>query len=135
MPICTVIIVNWNSWDYLFPCIEAVNQQTFQDFQLIVVDNGSSDQTSASLLEKYPRVTFIQNYENVGFAAANNQAIQLAKECEWIVLLNPDTLPKGTWLENLHKAAVAYPDYSFSGVVLLWLIPRTNLMVRGMCIT
>lgn len=115
MPICTVIIVNWNSWDYLFPCIEAVNQQTFQDFQLIVVDNGSSDQTSASLLEKYPRVTFIQNYENVGFAAANNQAIQLAKECEWIVLLNPDTLPKGTWLENLHKAAVAYPDYSFFG--------------------
>ena len=115
MPICTVIIVNWNSWDYLFPCLEAVYQQTFQEFRLIVVDNASSDQAPGSLLDQYPRLTFVQNTENIGFAAANNQAVLLAGECEWIVLLNPDTLPEKYWLEHLLKARTAYPDFSFFG--------------------
>jgi len=115
MSFCAVIIVNWNSWDYLFPCLEAVYQQTLQDFDLIVVDNASSDQAPGSLLDEYPRLTFIQNGENLGFAAANNQAIRLAVDCEWIVLLNPDTLPRKTWLECLQKAATAYPDFSFFG--------------------
>jgi GT2 family glycosyltransferase len=116
---CTIIIINWNSWDYLFPCIEAVYQQTFQGFHLIVVDNASSDQAPASLLNQYPRLTFIQNHSNVGFAAANNQAIQIADDCQWIVLLNPDTIPSKTWLERLCKAPTVYPDFSFFGSRLI----------------
>lgn len=112
---CAIIIVNWNSWDYLFSCIEAVYKQTYQNFHLFVIDNASSDQTSAFLLNHYPRLTFIQNSTNVGFAAANNQAILLADGYKWIVLLNPDTLPKSTWLESLCKAANCYPEFSFFG--------------------
>ncbi len=119
MSATTIIIVNWNSWDYLFPCLDAISQQTFQDFDLLVVDNNSSDQTPATLLQKYPRLTFIQNSTNKGFAAANNQAIQSLKECEWVVLLNPDTLPEKNWLERLHKAAVSRPEFSFFGSCLI----------------
>lgn len=112
---CTIVIINWNSWDYLFPCIEAVKQQILQDYKIIVVDNVSFDQAPGSLLDEYPRLTFIQNVDNIGFAAANNQAIRLADDCEWIVLLNPDTLPEKNWLERLCKAFTVYPDFSFFG--------------------
>ncbi|MEA3467347.1 MAG: glycosyltransferase family 2 protein [Thermodesulfobacteriota bacterium] len=112
---CAIVIINWNSWDYLFPCLDKVGQQTDQDFRIIVVDNNSTYQPPASLLEKYPRLTLIRNEENLGFAAANNQAIQLAEDCEWIVLLNPDTLPDTDWLGNLCKAASEHPDFSFFG--------------------
>ncbi len=115
MSVCTVIIVNWNSWDYLFPCLDALYVQTFQDFQVVVVDNNSADQDPVSRLQQYPRLTFIRNANNIGFAAANNQAIQVAEDSDWVVLLNPDTLPAETWLENLCQAAVTFPNYSFFG--------------------
>ncbi len=116
---CTIIIVNWNSWEYLFPCLESLGRQTFQDFDIIVVDNNSTDQVPGEQLAAYPYVSYIQNKDNVGFAAANNQAIEIANNCEWIVLLNPDTLPAEKWLESLHNASLAHPEFSFFGSRLL----------------
>ncbi len=119
MPECAIIIINWNSWDYLFPCLDAVIRQSCQGFRIIVVDNASSDQTPAAHLKQYSRLTFIQNAENTGFAAANNQAIQLAEDCEWVVLLNPDTIPEEQWLEALLQAAAVYQNFSFFGSRLI----------------
>ena len=111
----TVVIINWNSWDYLFPCLDALSRQTLQEFRIVVVDNASSDQGPASRLRDYPQVTSIRNAENIGFAAANNQAIERAADSEWIVLLNPDTLPEKKWLESLCQAAADHPEFSFFG--------------------
>ena len=92
-----------------------IGRQTYQDFRIIIVDNDSSSPLPTALLEKFPRLTLIRNRENLGFATANNQAIHLAEDCEWIVLLNPDTLPDKKWLENLYKAASDHSDFSFFG--------------------
>lgn len=114
----SIVIVNWNSWDYLFSCLDALYQQTCQNFTVIVVDNDSSDQKAAARLKGYPRLLCIQNMENKGFAVANNQAIRQATS-EWIVLLNPDTIPNKDFLECLHKAALRYSGYSFFGCRLV----------------
>ena len=115
MPYCTIIVVNWNSWEYLFPCLDAVYEQSFQDFHVIVVDNASEDAAASERLKRYPRLTFVQNDTNVGFAAANNQAARMAGNCDWLVLLNPDTLPEKNWLQELCKASRDWPAFSFFG--------------------
>ncbi len=112
---CVVVIVNWNSWEYLYSCLESVSQQTFREFRVVVVDNNSETPGRQDLCVEFPFLTLITNDTNVGFAAANNAAIQAAADCEWVVLLNPDTLPRKDWLERLCNAAAVNPEFSFFG--------------------
>ena len=108
----TVIIVNWNSWDILSQCLDKLKNQTFQNFNVLVIDNASDHPVPKGLLGRYPNVKFVQNKFNVGFAAANNQAIELLTDSEWIGLLNPDAFPEPEWLEHLITAAGDNPSYS-----------------------
>jgi len=109
---CTVIIVNWNSWDILSCCLEKLQQQTFQSFKVLVIDNASDVPAPGGLISRYPNLTLIQNKSNVGFAAANNQAIKLLGDTEWVVFLNPDAFAEPDWLEQLIDAARKNPDYA-----------------------
>ena len=109
---CTVIIVNWNSWDILSCCLEKLQQQTFQNFNVLVIDNASDVPAPSELLSRYRNITLIQNQANLGFAAANNQAIKLLGDTEWVVLLNPDAFAEPDWLELLVDAARKTPDYA-----------------------
>jgi GT2 family glycosyltransferase len=99
----SVIIVNWNGLVLLQQCLEALSEQTFSDFETIVVDNGSNDGSVEWLRVHYPAVRLICNDENAGFAAGNNQAI-LASEAEFIVTLNNDTRVEPGWLAALVAA-------------------------------
>jgi GT2 family glycosyltransferase len=108
----TLIIVNWNSWDILSRCLETLKNQTFQDFDVLVVDNASDHPVPDGLLSRYPNVTLIQNQSNLGYAAANNQAIMSLGESKWVGLLNPDAFPEPDWLQHLIDAAEENPDYS-----------------------
>lgn len=109
---CTLIIINWNSWDLLSQCLEKLKAQSFQDFNVLVIDNASSQAIPYGFHSRYPDVTFIQNQTNRGFAAANNQAIALVHDSEWVALLNPDAFPEPDWLQRLVDAAEANPEYS-----------------------
>jgi len=109
---CFIIIINWNSWGILFSCLEKLRQQTFQNFNILVIDNASTDAAPNGLLAPHPNVTLIQNPTNLGFAAANNQAIKLLDNTEWVVLLNPDAFAEPDWLERLVNAARDNPDYA-----------------------
>jgi len=108
----TIIIVNWNSWDILSRCLDKLQAQTFQNFDVLVVDNASNKPAPENLFSRLPRITLIQNQSNIGFAAANNQAIQSLDSSEWLVLLNPDAFPQPDWLERLIEAARGNPDYT-----------------------
>lgn len=115
MPQCKVIIVNWNSWDVLVRCLDKLEFQTYKNFKVLVVDNGSSHAAPDELPSRYPRATFLYNQGNIGFAAANNQGIKPIADSEWIALLNPDAFPEPGWLESLINAAEKNPDYSAFG--------------------
>ena len=102
----SVIIPNLNGAGWLRDSIESVWAQTEQDFELIVIDNGSTDE-SLAIAQSYqgrPGYTLIQNDTNTGFSHAVNQGIRAAKG-EYVALFNNDAFAEPDWLENLIAAA------------------------------
>jgi len=88
----SIIIVNWNTRDLLQNCLESIHK-TIRDisYEIIVVDNASQDGSVAMLQARYPQVRLIQNEENRGFGAANNQAMRIMTG-RYALLLNSDTV-------------------------------------------
>lgn len=113
-PRVTIIIPNWNGDKWLPPCLDALKTQSFQDFQTIIVDNGSTDQSIPWIKKNYPNITTIQLDNNYGFAYAVNQGINHARS-QYICLLNNDTIPDPSWLSSL-VAALDTADESIGGV-------------------
>ena len=102
-PLISVIIPNWNGKQFLAECIDSLKEQTFHDFEIILVDNGSTDGSAEFAVERYGEfVRIIRNKKNLGFTGGNNVGIQAARG-EYIVLLNNDTWTAPTWLEELVK--------------------------------
>ncbi len=102
----TVVIPNLNGAGWLKDSIESIWAQTMQDLELIVVDNGSTDE-SLAIAQSYqgrPGYTLIQNDTNTGFSHAVNQGIRAAKG-EYVALFNNDAFAEPDWLENLIAAA------------------------------
>ncbi len=96
----SVIIPNWNGMKWLPGCLDALKRQSTQDFEIIVVDNGSSDDSVSFIKNNYPDVKVIPLAKNFGFSVAVNEGIKAASG-KYIVLLNNDTLPDKDWLLNL----------------------------------
>jgi GT2 family glycosyltransferase len=102
-PTVSVIIVNYNGVRYLARCLDALAKQTFQDYEVIVVDNASRDDSVALLRRAYPAVHLIENPTNTGFGDANNVGLAVAKGT-YIALLNNDAFPEPDWLRSLVDA-------------------------------
>lgn len=99
----SVTIVTYNSGRYIKRCLESVLAQKGPQFEVIVIDNNSTDGTR-DILERYEdRCTIIYNDRNVGFAAAQNQAIRLARG-NWVLTLNPDVLLMPYFIQALLEA-------------------------------
>lgn len=105
----SVIIPNWNGLRLLPACLNALHQQTFQNFETIVVDNGSTDGSRELLEREYPRVRILSLGTNRGFAPAVNEGIRAAHG-ETIVLLNNDTEAEPHWLEEIARALGENPS-------------------------
>ncbi len=105
----SVIIANWNGAAILGECLDSLQAQTFTDFEVIVVDNGSTD-GSLEMLKAYSGFARVVELDrNYGYSCANNRGIEKASG-EFIVLLNNDTAADERWLEELVAAADAHPD-------------------------
>ncbi len=92
MTAVSVIIVNFNTSQLTKQCIESVYAYTTNtEIEIILIDNASSDRSIVQVAQQFQEVQFIQNEKNVGFGAANNKGIQIAKG-EFVFLLNSDTL-------------------------------------------
>lgn len=88
----SVIIVNFNTKDILKNCIDSIIRESSNfSYEIIVVDNGSTDGSTAMVKENFPEAKLVENRENIGFAAANNQGVQIAKG-KFILFLNSDTV-------------------------------------------
>jgi len=113
-PTVSVIIVNWNGKNLLPDCLASLRDQTFRDFETIVVDNGSTDGSADGLKD----CVVIRLQKNRGFARGNNEGI-CAAHGEYIALLNNDARANSFWLEELVKAAEKYPEVGMfaSGVL------------------
>lgn len=86
----SIIIVSWNVQDYLHKCLQSIYKYNHFDFEVVVVDNGSTDKTVAMVKGNYPGVKIVVNKDNQGFAVANNQAVKISVG-KFLLFLNPDT--------------------------------------------
>lgn len=116
-----VIVVNYNGGDRLEACLSALTIQTRKPEKILLVDNNSSDFEAESIQKKFPDVDILALDENVGFAAANNKAVDLLTSVEWVVLLNPDAYAKPDWLEKYIAGAYKHPECSFFACRMLSL--------------
>jgi GT2 family glycosyltransferase len=114
----SVVIVSWNVQEHLCRCLDSLKTGLEQEsrYETIVVDNNSADDTVAMLERDFPEVKLIRNQDNVGFARANNQGINLSRG-QFILLLNPDTeVKKGSigaltsFLRSHDRAGIAGPQ-------------------------
>ena len=118
-PLFSVMIVNYNGGDYLQNCISSLAQQTFRDFEVICIDNASSDGSVDVLdTEGVPNFTLSRQSENLGFARGNNVAATQARG-RWLALLNPDAIADPYWLQKIfeaserHTACLSFRQASF----------------------
>ena len=107
-PKFSILIVNWNGLAVLPRCLEALRSQDFRAFEIILLDNGSSDASVALLKSQYPEVVLLESDRNLGFAAGNNRAAKSARG-DWLILLNNDAFPAPDWLSVLDRASGQHP--------------------------
>lgn len=115
----SIIIVSWNVKDLLKKCLDSIYQnQGDLELEVFVVDNASTDGTPEMVRNDFPSVSLIENKNNRGFAAANNQAIKLAKG-EYILILNPDTEIMGDTLQKSIEFMEQNPKAGILGCQIL----------------
>jgi GT2 family glycosyltransferase len=115
----SIIIVNWNTRDLLRECLSSIYKHPpSAAFEVLVVDNASADGSVQMLEEGFPQVRLIENHENIGFARANNQAIQQSIG-HYVLLLNPDTQVKPNTLVDLVEFLDENPQAGAAGPRLL----------------
>lgn len=113
-PLISIIVVAWNSKLYLSHCLSSLSRQTVQDFEVILVDNGSTDNSLDNVKSQWPDLHLVVERlnENLGFAVANNIGARLAHG-KYLALLNADAFPEPDWLEQLLKATENNPQFTF----------------------
>jgi GT2 family glycosyltransferase len=103
----SIIIITFQAELYIEACINSILRQTYNNYNIIIVDNGSSDNTKfyiANFIERYSNIHLIENRKNLGFARANNIGISYALnnlKSDYVFLLNQDTTTQKDLLENL----------------------------------
>jgi GT2 family glycosyltransferase len=103
------VVVVYESGPTLAECLAAMRDQTWRDYEILLIDNASSDRTAQAAAKADPTIRLIENDRNLGFAAAVNQGAQAAHG-RWLALLNPDAFAQPDWLARLMAAADAYPE-------------------------
>lgn len=107
----SIIIPNYNGMDFLKDCLDSLLAQTMPDFEIILVDDSSSDKSVEYVRNKYKTVNIIQMKRNSGFSKVVNEGIKQATG-EYVFLLNNDTRLEKNCLEEIRNAARRHPEYA-----------------------
>ncbi len=109
-----VIILNWNGKKDTLECLESLKKIHYSNFQILLVDNGSTDDSVAVIKKEHPEITIIETGENLGFAAGNNEGIRKST-ADYIFLLNNDTIVDPHILNALVKTIQSDPKIGILG--------------------
>lgn len=109
-PPATIIVLNYNTRELLLDCLNGFAREVVEeDWQVVVVDNGSSDGSAGAVQAAFPSVELVRSDRNVGFAAGNNLGLQQARGAA-LMLLNTDVIVTGTQLNELVTYLEIHPD-------------------------
>ena len=130
-PLVSVIIVNYDGKELLKKCLSSIKRQTYSNFEIIIVDNGSTDGSVKFIKREYSNsVKLIENSRNLGFGKGNNQGITISKG-EYVALLNNDTEVEPSWLSELVKVAQSDKRIGMCASKILLGDNQTQIDVAG----
>ena len=119
----SVVVPNWNGMRFVGMCLDSLAKLDFLDYEVIVVDNGSTDGSREMIEEQYPEVRLLKLPDNMGFAIACNEGIK-ASNAEYIVLLNNDIEVTPDWLRELYEGMERHPECGMGTTKMMFLDQR-----------
>lgn len=128
----SVVVLNYNGRRYLKRCISSLSVQSYGDFEVIVVDNGSTDESVEYLKTHFPQVKIVRNEYNLGFAGGINAGIEHA-EGKYILTLNNDTQADMNFVERLAEAMDS--DKAVGMCASKMLVPDGRINSTGICLS
>ena len=99
-PLVSIIILNYNAGKLIEECVDSIYQSNYKNFEIILVDNNSKDESHVKCKEKFPLINLIANKENLGYCEGNNVGIRVANG-KFVIVLNPDTIVEPNWINEL----------------------------------
>ncbi|MCA9947598.1 MAG: glycosyltransferase family 2 protein, partial [Anaerolineales bacterium] len=130
MPKISIIIPHLNGKHLLDDCLGSLRRQTFTDFEVLLVDNGSSDGTQAYVREHFPEVKILELGRNFGFTGACNAGWE-ASTGEIVILLNNDTEVEPSWLREVWRAFEQNPQVGSVASKMLLFDQRDTFHTAG----
>lgn len=136
VPVVRAVILNWNRAEDTMRCLDSLDKLRTEgyDWQIIVVDNASTNDSVTTIRTAYPSVEIIETSENLGYTGGNNVGIRcsLARGADYVWLLNDDVIVHPECLHLLVQAAKARPNVGFVGpLVRIWELPDHILSAGG----
>lgn len=138
------VIINWNQPELTLACLESLSELDYPNFRIVLVDNGSTDNSVALIRQAYPNVILIETGENLGYSAGNNVGIRYAMEheAEYVFLLNNDTVIDKNMLSRMvaigeadsNTGMIGPTIYYFDPPDMLWSAVNSIDWVRGQII-
>lgn len=123
-----IIILNWNGWRDTTDCVESLKKIDYSNYEVVIVDNGSTDESPQILPQKFPEIKFIETGKNLGFAGGNNVGIKyvLEHDADYVLLLNNDTLVDQDFLKELVRVGESDQKIEILGPKIYFYDTETN---------
>ncbi len=102
-PLVYIIVLNWNGRDLTLDCLKSLEKIQYDNYKILVVDNGSSDGSRKKITKQYPNIEILQLDKNIGYAAGNNAGFKFIKikNPDYVIFLNNDTIVDSNFIEPL----------------------------------
>ena len=132
-PLIIIIILNTNRREDTLACLASLAQSDYGNYQIIVLDNASTDGSAEAIRAAYPEVTVVPLAENKGYAGNNNVGIAVALErgADWVLVLNEDTVLDPACLREMITAVLPHPDVGITGPMVYHFSEPTIIQSAG----
>jgi GT2 family glycosyltransferase len=132
-PLVAIIILNWNGLKDTLECLESVHRQEYPNFDVIVVDNASTDNSVQGIRHAWPEVVLLENRENIGYTGGNNVGMHYAVDCgaDYVWLLNNDTTVSPDALSRLVAKGEKEPDVGLVSPAVYYYEDPARVQFRG----
>ena len=132
-PLVYIIVLNWNGWQDTVECVNSLKELSYENYRIIVVDNGSTDGSVEKVKESFPDLNIHQTGENLGYAGGNNAGIKIAmsKGCDYVWILNNDTIVDRDSLLHMVNKMEMTPDAGLCGATLIYADQKRTVQAMG----
>lgn len=129
----SIIILNWNNYKDTKECLESLKKISYSNYEVIIVDNGSENDSTQKLQKEFPQHTYLYNKDNLGFTGGNNIGMEYAIKAgtDFVLVLNNDVIVANNFLELLVNIALKNPNIGIVGPAIYFYREPKKLSPTG----